>query len=56
MENIYKEVFCTACFGTQRQMYIGKQIENEIYDKFVCCLCGHENKIKVSEEREIRTR
>lgn len=49
MENKqYKEVFCAACYGIQKQLYIGKFIiGNEMYDKYVCCLCGHENKIEV---------
>ena len=43
----YKEVFCVSCFGKQRQMYAGKfTIGNTTYDRFVCCLCGHENKIE----------
>ena len=47
MENIYKEVFCIACYGIQKQLYVGKYtIGNETYDGFVCCMCGHENKTK----------
>ena len=50
MENIYKEVFCIACYGRQKQLYIGKYtIGNETCDKFVCCMCGHENKVKGGE-------
>lgn len=47
MENIYKEVFCISCYGTQKQLYVGKYgVGNETYDRFVCCMCGHENKSK----------
>ena len=52
MENNYKEVFCMSCFGTQRQLYIEKIIiENKAYDKFVCCMCGHENNIEINDNR-----
>ena len=51
MENIYKEVFCVACYGRQKQLYIGKYtIGNETCDKFVCCMCGHENKVEVKNK------
>lgn len=47
MENNYKEVFCVACFGIQRQIYAGKfTMGNVTYDRFICCMCGHENKIE----------
>lgn len=50
MENVYKEVFCVACYGKQKQLYAGKfTIGNNTYDRFVCCMCGHENKIEVGE-------
>lgn len=49
-ENQYKEVFCVACYGRQKQLYVGKfTIGNTTYDKFVCCLCGHENKVEIGE-------
>ena len=47
MENNYKEVFCMSCYGKQKQLYVGKfNVGNETYNKFICCMCGHENKIK----------
>ena len=50
MENNYKEVFCVACYGKQKQLYVGKFIiGNEEYNKFVCCMCGHENKLRAGE-------
>lgn len=51
MENNYKEAFCVSCYGKQKQLYVGKfNVGNETYDKFVCCMCGHENKFKVGED------
>lgn len=48
--NKYKEVFCVSCYGKQTQLYVGKfTMEHIIYDKFVCCMCGHENKIELIE-------
>ena len=47
MENNYKELFCMACYGKQKQLYVGKYtIGSNTYDKFVCCMCGHENKFE----------
>ena len=44
----YKEEFCKSCFGLQRQLYTGRfTIDNDTYDRFVCCMCGHENKITI---------
>ena len=52
MENNYKEIFCMACFGIQKQIYAGKFIVgNTTYDKFICCMCGHENKIEVKKNK-----
>lgn len=51
MENNQKEIFCLSCYGTQKQLYIGRfTIDDSIYDKFVCCMCGHENKIKQQDK------
>ena len=51
MENNYKEVFCISCYGIQKQLYVGKfMVGNETYDRFVCCMCGHENKVEVGED------
>lgn len=38
MENNHKETFCMSC-------YVGKYtIGNDIYNKYICCMYGHENK------------
>ena len=57
MENIYREVFCVSCYGKQKQLYIVKfSIGYETYNRFVCCMCGHENKIKEGDDNSNRRR
>jgi hypothetical protein len=55
MENKYTEVFCLSCYGRQTQIYVGKfTIGNQTFNKYVCCMCGHENKEDVKTDGDNR--